>query len=159
MKPNEMLRGALLVLVAASVGAWAWKTWNAPDEQKFAAANVGAPAIPSDAVVVINFHGTLRCPTCLGIGSATESVVTEDFAALIEEGRVAWSSIDYDQPENQHFKDDYELVSSGVVVVKRAHGADVSWKRLDEVWELYDDVSALRETVRLAVVESLAVQR
>ena len=33
----------------------------------------------ADGVTVINFHGTMRCPTCLQIGALSQSVVAEEF--------------------------------------------------------------------------------
>jgi hypothetical protein len=150
MKLASILRALLLLLVVASLGTWAWRTWR-PTR----AAPAAAPSVLRDGVTVINFHGKLRCPTCLHIGSLSQAVVAEDFALEESQGRVAWTSIDFEEPENAHFRDDYDLSSSNVVVVRRAGGRDLGWSRLDEVWSLHGDEPAFRAYVQAAVGEAL----
>ncbi len=150
MKPASILRALLLLFVVASLGTWAWKSWRAPP-----AAPSPASSLLADGVTVINFHGKLRCPTCLRIGSLSQAVVSEQFALEESQGRVAWTSIDFEEPGNAHYRDDYELSSSNVVVVRRAGGRDLGWSRLDEVWSLNGDEPSFRAYVQAAVSEAL----
>lgn len=160
MNSTSILRAALLSLVAASLGTWAVRTFRDTPVAEPATHEPAAPkpALIADGVAVVNFHGSVRCPTCLGIGSLSQAVVAEEFAGAIDEGRLAWSSIDFDEPGNTHYKDDYDLYSSNVVIVWREHGADVGWKGLDDVWTHYGDEPAFRAYVRAAVSEALARQ-
>lgn len=160
MKSASILRAALLVLVAASLGIWSVNTYRDSTAAEAVATGTTAPtpALIADGVAVINFHGSVRCPTCLGIGSLSQAIVEEEFAAAIDEGRLAWSSIDFDEPRNTHYKDDYDLYSSNVVIVWRQHGADVGWKGLDDVWTHYGDEPTFRAYVRAAVSEALTQQ-
>lgn len=153
MKLMPLLRAALLLLVAASLATWAVRTFRAPVQS-----GIADPAPPriADGVAVINFHGTLRCATCLRIGSLSQTVVEEGFADVVRAGKLQWLAIDFDEPGSRHFKDDYDLYSSNVVVVRRAGGRDVAWRRLDEVWDLYDDEPRFREYVGTAVADALA---
>jgi hypothetical protein len=155
MKLTPVLRALLLLLVVGSLGAWAWKT----SHESRAATTTDAAAVRTgvlaDGVTVINFHGAQRCPTCLHIGTLSESVVAEQFSAEVGEGRLAWVSIDYDEPGNAHFMEDYDLVSSNVVVVRNAGGRELGWSRLDDVWSLNHDEPAFRAYVQAAVDEAL----
>ena len=153
MKPTSLLRAALLLLVVASLGVWVLRSLRATRPADAAPA---VSPIAADGVAVINFHGKLRCPTCLGIGSLSQAVVDEQFGDLVREGRVSWQSIDFDAPENEHFKEDYDLVSSNVVVVRREGGRDADWRRLDDVWTYYGDEPRFREYVGDAVHDLLA---
>lgn len=161
MKVVSLLRALLLLLVAGSVGAWAWKTWREsraapPALPSDVSLPVGStPGLLADGVTVINFHGTLRCPTCLHIGELSQSVVAEEFRGEVGDGRLSWVSLDYDEPANAHFMEDYDLVSSSVVVVQRADGRELGWSRLDDVWSLNHDEPAFRAYVRAAVDEAL----
>ncbi|MBK7644646.1 MAG: hypothetical protein IPJ19_16660 [Planctomycetes bacterium] len=153
MKTTSLLRAVLLLLVVSSLGAWAWKNWRTPP--------VAAPAsasVPDEGVVVINFHGALRCPTCLRIGALSKSVVDTEFALEASQGRVSWMAIDFEEPGNVHYREDYDLSSSNVVVLRRSAGRDLGWSRLDEVWSLNDDEPAFRAYVQAAVGEALRVR-
>lgn len=87
-----------------------------------------------------------------------KDVVQGQFAEDVKAGRLQWLDLDYDQPEHEHYKDDYELVSSNVVVVRRSGGKDAAWQRLDEVWNLVHEEAEFRSYVRDAVARSLAGQ-
>ena len=168
MKSLNVLRVVLLFLVCASVGAWGWRTWRAESAATGAAAPKSsssdapapdpeaAPTLIADGVAVINFHGALRCPTCRKIGALSQAVVEQDFADEVAAGRVRWSSIDFEDAASAHYADDYELSSSNVVVVRRAGGKDVAYRRLDEVWTCYDDEPAFRAYVTQAIRDALA---
>lgn len=158
---RSILRVALLALVVASVGAWARRTLQ--DEPAPQATERGTPpaeaasrVLPADGVAVVNFHGCLRCETCLRIGALSRLVAEQDFRAQLEAGRVAWLEIDHDEPANAHFRDDYDIFASTVVVVARRDGRDIGWERVDEVWELYDDEPSFRARLGAAIDRRLA---
>ncbi len=101
---RAILRTALLTLVVASVGAWARRTLQ---EEPALPSRVAPNVLPSDGVAVVNFHGSLRCETCLRIGALSRSVAEQDYAEQLEAGRVTWLDIDHDEPAQAHFRDDY----------------------------------------------------
>lgn len=91
----------------------------------------------------------------MAIGSMAQDVVQSDFAAPLEQGKLQWVTLDYDEPQHEHYKTDYELVSSNVVVVRRKAGLDVSYQRLDDVWTFVHDEPAFRAYVAAAVQAAL----
>ncbi|GAB4143307.1 MAG: hypothetical protein Fur0037_10860 [Planctomycetota bacterium] len=84
-----------------------------------------------------------------------EYAVRSGFAEALAEGRLQWLSLDYDDPDKQHYKKDYGLVSSNVVLVRRRGGKDVSFVRLDEVWKLAHEEKAFRSYVSSAIAAEL----
>jgi hypothetical protein len=152
------LRVALLTLVVASVGAWARRTLQGEPDPGHGSARTpsAARSLPADGVAVVNFHGFLRCETCLRIGELSRAVTERDYAAQLAAGRVTWLDIDHDEALNAHFRDDYDIFASTVVVVSRRAGLDVGWERIDEVWELYDDEPAFRARLAVAIDRRLA---
>lgn len=158
---RAILRVALLTLVVASVGAWARRTLQgepAPQEAERGTpvARAAASVLPADGVAVVNFHGCLRCETCLRIGALSRLATEQGYGAQVSAGRVAWLDIDHDEPANAHFRDDYGIFASTVVVVARRDGRDLGWERVDEVWELYDDEPSFRARLGAAIDRRLA---
>lgn len=132
MKPAfNILRIALLTLVAASLGTWAARTFSSAH-----AAGTGAGAVlPADGIVVVNFHAAIRCNACREIGTEAQAVVETDFGDEVKNGRMHWRAINFEEPANKHFMQDYGLTTATVLVVERKAGRDVRWQRLDDVWD------------------------
>lgn len=151
MNVFNLTRYALLALVAASLGTWAVRTWR-PAGGSVATASVSEP-LPADGVVVINFHGATRCASCEEIGKEAHAVVENDFASDLQSGRMTWQVINFDEPANRHYVKDYALVSSTVVVVRREHGRDAAWRRLDAVWDHVFDAPAMNDYLRREITQ------
>jgi hypothetical protein len=138
MTAFNLTRYALLALVALSLGTWGVRTWR-PIEVNATAGD----SLPSDGLVVINFHGATRCNTCREIGRETRDFLGKSFAGDLKNGRMTWRVINFDEPAYHHYVKDYGLVTSTVVVVRREHGHDAAWRRLDAVWDHVFEVSAM----------------
>ena len=108
-----------------------------------------------DGVTVINFHGKQRCRTCIRIGDLAKKIVTEDLAAAGQAGKLHWEHLNYDEPANAHFVKEYELVSSTVVATLWKDGREITWRRLDDVWDLVGDEAAFRAYIASNVNELL----
>lgn len=94
---------------------------------------------PDHRVVAYYFHATRRCVTCRTIEAFTEESLQDGFPRELETGRLAWQSVNFDTPENEHFIDDYQLTTGSVVLVKLQDGEQKQWKNLTRVWELVRD--------------------
>jgi hypothetical protein len=139
MNPKTLTRFVLLAVVAAAIGAWAFKEFGAP-----AKADAKAPEefTRADGVTVINFHGEKRCRSCIRIGTLAEKTLQQHFAAEMQAGDVRWEHINYEAPGNTHYVDDYQLVSSTIVATLWRDGREVKWTMLDDVWDHLDDEAA-----------------
>ena len=125
----NLTRFALLTLVAVSLGTWSVRTFSSAH-----AAGVGE-SLPADGIVVVNFHPATRCNACREIGTEAQTVVETNFGDDLKSGRMNWRVINFEEPANKHFIQDYGLTTSTVVAVRRKAGRDVTWQRLDAVWD------------------------
>lgn len=82
------------------------------------------PQTTSEMLTVYYFHGTQRCMTCNAIEKLTREAVGES------EG-VQFVSVNMDDPQNEHFIKDFQLVSRVVVM---EHGD--KFEKFDRVWQL-----------------------
>jgi len=152
MKAKSAITTALLLFVAASIGVLTVKSLRQPSTPSPAgdlattAAGTAAAAEPAppitDGIVVYGFHGTVRCPTCREIEAGAHQALESGFAKQLKDGQVVWRVVNYEQPGNEHFQTDYQLIAPTVVLVRMANGQQQKWKNLDRVWELVGDAAA-----------------
>lgn len=135
MNPTlNLVRYGLLALVAVSLGTWAVRTFFP------ARAADGGQVLPADGLVVVNFHAAIQCNGCREIDRETQTVMESEFSDALKSGRIRHAVINFEDPANKHFIQDYGLSTSTVVVTRRRNGRDAAWQRLDAVWNhLYDD--------------------
>ena len=100
----------------------------------------GAAAAPlADGAAVIYFHGKLDCSTCRTIEAYAREAVAQGFVEQLQRGAVSWREIDFDEPRNTHFKQDFNLVATSLVLVEIRGGRPAQWKMLPDVWNLTGD--------------------
>lgn len=85
-------------------------------------------------LVAYYLHGSYRCPTCISIERQSKETVETDFAGEIKAGKVAYLSLNYEEPENAHFGPDYRLMTKSLVLSLRKDGKEVEWKNLPDIW-------------------------
>ncbi|MEZ4387046.1 MAG: nitrophenyl compound nitroreductase subunit ArsF family protein [Candidatus Krumholzibacteriia bacterium] len=116
-----------------------------------AAAN--AEGLPDDGVVVYYFHGFKRCQTCQKMERLADEAVAAAHPDLVRRGRVVFRSVNLETDATRHFVDDYQLSSKVVVISERRDGREVSWRRLDEVWDRIADDADYRQYIAGNVTE------
>jgi len=89
---------------------------------------------PADRVVVMYFHRTQRCPTCLRMGSYSEEAVVKGFAKEIKDGTVEFHYVDFQDPKNAALTKGYKITGPTLVVVKVVGNKVVVAKNLTEIW-------------------------
>jgi hypothetical protein len=109
------------------------------------------PGVTPDVIQVTYFSSDVRCATCVRIERLTRETVEKNFAAEIASGRIVLSTINLDGPGNEHFVQDYQLISKTVIVSDRANGQEVKWENLQEVWSKQKDEQAFEAYVVDAV--------
>lgn len=91
---------------------------------------------------VYYFHGNARCRSCKLIESFTTQAVEQGFASAINQGRVNLQTVNLETRGNDHFIEDFQLITRSVVIAVEQDGKTVSYRRLDKVWQLIDDQQA-----------------
>lgn len=89
---------------------------------------------PADRVVVMYFHRTQRCPTCLRMGSYSEEAAVKGFAKEIKDGAVEFHYVDFQDPKNAELTKGYKITGPALVVVKVVGDKAVAVKNLTEIW-------------------------
>jgi hypothetical protein len=87
-------------------------------------------------VIVYYFHGTARCTTCRAIEQYAHDALVTGFSGELQSETLEWHSINVEEPDNQHFIDDYELVMRSVVLADMVGEDQIRWKNLDRIWDL-----------------------
>jgi len=149
---KRILKFALIAL--AGVGCWA------AIQQARQAADVPAvrqevvttrPGVAPDMIQVTYFSSDVRCATCVRIERLTRETVEKNFGAEVASGRIVLQTINLDDPGNEHFVQDYQLISKTVIVSDRAKGQEVKWENLQDVWSKQKDEQAFEAYVADAV--------
>jgi len=102
-------------------------------------------------VVLYYFHGTRRCKTCLSIEAYTQETIEKNFATELESGALQWKVLNTDEAENEHFAEDFSLVSSSLVVVELDGSDVVRHDVLQDAWTLVRDEMKFKQYIRRSV--------
>lgn len=78
------------------------------------------------------FHPTARCESCINIENFTKELIDTKYSSLPVS--INFISLNIDEQENEHFKKDYSLNFSSVLISKQKNGAEVKFKNLDSIW-------------------------
>ena len=112
-------------------------------------AKAAAPAsAPADRIVVMYFHRTKRCPTCLKMGSYTEEAVKSGFAKEIKAGKVEFHYIDFQDKKNEALTKGYKVGGPTLIVARVAANKVAECQSLTEIWTKVRDKDAFVEYVQ-----------
>ena len=85
---------------------------------------------------IILFRGSGFCPTC----DIMEKLTSELFIGALSEdkasGAVIFTKINLEEPANEHFFYDYDLVTTSIVLSRIENGKETRWKNLADGWKL-----------------------
>ena len=99
-------------------------------------------------LVAYYFHGNMRCMTCRTIEAYAKEAVNAGFPEALKDGRLEFRVVNVEEKANEHFVQDYQLVTRSVVLVQFADGKQEQWKNLARVWELTRDKEAFLKYVQ-----------
>jgi len=80
---------------------------------------------------VYYFHPTARCESCINIENFTKELITTKYTTPLAMKYVA---LNIEDAENEHFKKDFNLKFSSVVIAKTKKGEIEKYKNLDSIW-------------------------
>ena len=105
------------------------------DPEMVLADTTPSPAV-AHKVIIYYFHGTARCKTCKTIEAYTREAVETGFANNLKDGSLELKVLNVDEPENEHFIEDFQLTTRSVVVADLVDGQPQRPKTLSLVWQL-----------------------
>jgi hypothetical protein len=152
---SRLLFAAFLLAVAS--------VWNAAPlfgSEPVTADNAAAMAAESESdarngITVYYFHGTRRCKTCRTIEAYAREAVEGKYSEQLESGRLQWKTVNTDEPDNEHFVEEFGLVSSSLVVVEVDGDKVTRYQVLQDAWTLVRDKPRFIEYVQRSVGEYL----
>jgi hypothetical protein len=163
MKPKVLVKAALLIFVFGSLAFLAVKEarlWTAPSgvAAQGQQAVMGTPthATPvtrpqAKKIIAYYFHTTYRCVTCRRIEAYSKEAIDSSFARELADGKLEFRLVNIQQPENQHFIQDFKLFTKSLVLVRMKDGSQVEWTNLERVWELSGDRDAFLRYVQQGI--------
>jgi hypothetical protein len=105
----------------------------------------------SRTVVAYYFHGNFRCQTCRKLEAFSREAVENGFPADLKAGRIEWRVINVEEPGNEHFVQDYQLVSKALVLVAKDGSKQTQWKNLQDIWTLVNNKEAFIKYVQTEI--------
>lgn len=111
---------ALSIIIALALGI----TITSCDKEKVFGTN-------DITYTVYYFHPTARCESCINIENFTKELITTKYTTPLSMKYVA---LNIEDPENEHFRKDFNLKFSSVVIVKSKKGVTEKYKNLDSIW-------------------------
>jgi len=107
-----------------------------------AASGVSPAALPQDGVVAYYLHTTFRCSTCRRLEALSREALEQGFSQDLSSGKLAFKVVNVEEPGNEHFVKDFQLVTKSLVLVEYKDGKVVRWKNLPKIWQLVRDRDA-----------------
>ncbi|MCE1166366.1 MAG: nitrophenyl compound nitroreductase subunit ArsF family protein [Bacteroidetes bacterium] len=80
---------------------------------------------------VYYFHPTARCESCINIENFTKELIETKYS---KSPAMIYKAINIEDRENEHFRKDYGLKFSSVVLSKTKNGKEEKFKLLDSIW-------------------------
>ncbi len=158
MNVKNIVAVILCLFVAASLiylAAGSQKTQDKPlvDETKLVSSEPPSPAMPASEannpdVVVYYLHNSVRCIKCKKFETYTQQVLSEFFAEPLRQGTIQWRMLNVDNPQNEHFINDYKLITKSVVLARFKEGKQSEWKNLEKIWQVVDDEAAYKNYIK-----------
>jgi hypothetical protein len=77
------------------------------------------------------FHPTARCESCISIENFTKELIELKYN---KNPGIKFIALNIEDTQNEHFRKDYDLKFSSVVISKRKDDKEEKYKNLDSIW-------------------------
>jgi len=91
---------------------------------------------PGTKVLVTYFYTMYRCPTCKKLEAYSRQAIEEGFPKELEEKKIVFRTLNMEEPENQHYAQDYKLYTKSLIISLTRNGKEEKWKNLADIWKL-----------------------
>lgn len=103
---------------------------------------------PSSYVQAYYFHASYRCKKCTTLEQYSREAIEANFKEQLGNGTLRFNEINFDEPENRHFLQDFNLTYRALVLVRYRDGKQAEFKNLAKVWQLVGNKDAFLEYVK-----------
>ena len=156
MKMKLIITILLLLFVASSLVVMLVRNFSGEESTEHAAVRPTELAAEGGTkVIAYYFHGNVRCKTCLTIEMYALEAIESGFPEALRGNRLEFVSVNLDEPENEHFIEDFQLAAKTVVLERVVNGERGDYVNLTRVWELVGNKEAYIEYVQDATEKML----
>lgn len=121
---------------------------TAKPEQKVEQQQVKGEPVSSAKVLAYYLHGTVKGSCCTSMENEFKAALAQNFPGQLQQGKVAFISIDVDKPENRHYLEDFQVPSRSLVLVLQKNGENVKWSNMVGVWLKLGDQEKFSQYVK-----------
>ena len=111
--------------------------------------------LTDDQVVVYYFHRKFKCGSCEVIESTLQTAIEARYGSQFKDGRLAMCVVNIDDPSNRAYLDQFELLSTSLVIVQKSKGTVTQYKHLDSVWDVSQDREAITHLLQTELAKYL----
>jgi len=139
----KMIIALVLVLFAAASLLY---TFTSDSDSR--ASESALQAENTDQIYAFYLHGNKRCQTCNTIETYSHEAILAKFGDNTESGELIWKTLNFEEPENEHYITEFELYAHSLVLVEFEGEQIKRYKNLEKVWELVGDQEAFYQYVQ-----------
>ncbi|MDF1535275.1 MAG: nitrophenyl compound nitroreductase subunit ArsF family protein [bacterium] len=107
--------------------------------------------LTDDQVIVYYFHRKFRCGSCEVIESTLQRALETYYGPHFTNGRLAMCVVNIDDPANRHYLEQFQLLSTSLVIVKKSKGSVARFKHIDSIWEISEDPDAISHILQTEI--------
>jgi hypothetical protein len=102
-------------------------------------------------VTAYYLHGNYRCANCTLIEANSRESIEANFKKELDIGLLEYKLVNFDEPDNRHYINDFKLTTKSLAVVLYKEGKQVKYKVLSDVWLHLRDKPKFLEYVRAEI--------
>ncbi len=103
--------------------------------------------------VVYYFRTNVRCVKCKKFESYTQQVIDDQFSEQVKACELEWKVVNVEEKGNEHFINDYKLVTKSIILSEVKDGKEKRYKNLDRIWALADDETVFKNYITNQITE------
>lgn len=82
------------------------------------------------------FHPAARCESCINIENFAKELIETKYS---KEPEIKFISLDIDHTQNEHYRKDYNLKFSSIILSKIKDSKEEKYENLDSIWTYSSD--------------------
>ena len=91
------------------------------------------------------------CATCMKLEQYSRGAIEANFKEQLNNKTLRFAEVNFDEPENRHFLQDYNLMYRSLVLVRYKDGKQVTYKNLEKIWQLVGSEKDFSDYVKTEV--------
>jgi len=99
-----------------------------------------------EKVELVYFHPRIRCLSCNNVEKYAREVAEDDFSPEMRSGKLAYRSLQIEDPKNRELVDELEVVGSSLYLVVEGAGK-TAHREIKDVWFYWDKPAECKKII------------